>query len=642
MKGKSYVRKVGIVSLIAVLVIGMSVNPAASANNNRLFDFETGDFSNWDSSTGWQITNNSIEGSYSAEHPNNGNIEKLGTQQLANAPHDNFSFVFSITQYDTGYPRLAVDSDTNDYADILYIDSSGNLMSESHGDTGIDISLDTVYEIRYDNLDYTNSNYDLVVRYGNNGTEVGNVTNIPFYSAGVTELGAFDFNSPGNGVAKVDYVRFNDSKFGKNEYEVSGVVKDSSDNTRIEGATVEAIQDGSVVKSTTTNANGEYSLNVTEGTYTFKANKDKYEAESFTQTVSGGVIYDFSLSRIIIEGQVVDTTGSGLADAKVEVIDGFGNVVTSATTDTGGNYSVWVANGTYDFNASKSGYTNDSITYNVAGSGTINDHTLESKGLVDGYVTDLNDKRIKNATVTIYENGTKVDSMLTTKNGNFSFNVTNGDYRVDVDKHQYHSYSENFTVNGGYSLGKIQIEAREYDLTMQVSPYMNYTDVQEVVVRFNDEDVTENVTITLSGTNASKILTYHTSNNSLVATGNMSYYGSINVNASYNGSRTDKIVYVDENVTVAPLTIEHVEILSPLYMTITIIDNQPMQYVFIVIVVGVGAAILTTRSGGMGLMLISLIGGWIAGFIGLGVVLASLFAGMFIMLNTQDRMRYGR
>lgn len=424
--------------------------------------------------------------------------------------------------------------------------------------------------------------------------------------------------------------------------EVSGIVEDSSDNTRIEGATVKATNStGDVVATDTTNSNGEYSVNVTEGEeYTFEATKKSYERETHTQTVSGDVLLDFSLDPIIVDGRVVDTSGSGVSDATVEFRDGYGSVVKATTTNATGFYEVQISNDTYEVNATKSMYTANDITYTVNGSGTVNDIEIEAKGVLNGTITDLDDYAIENVTVEVYENGTLVDSTKSDVNGNFSMNVTNGDYTVEFTKDFYHPYSENISVSGNYDMGKIRLEAREYDLTMQVSPYMNYSDTQELTVRFNDNDVTDNVTITITDTFENyTIVEYYANNRTLIATSNESLAGRVNVNASYDAG--DKIVYVDQNVTVAPITMENVEILSPLYSVFSVLDNQRMQYVFFVVIAGVGAAITTSIYGGMAMMIIAIIGGWIAGFIGLGLVLASLFSGMFIMMNTEDPAKYG-
>lgn len=426
----------------------------------------------------------------------------------------------------------------------------------------------------------------------------------------------------------------------ESEYKVSGVVKDNSNNV-MSGASVEAINSsGVVIASDTTNTKGEYSLNVTSGEYKFVSNADSYEPTSKTANVTGNMIIDFSLEPLLVSGYVKDSTNTGVADATVEFRDGFGVVVKSDTTNATGFYEVQIANGTYEINATKSSYTSDNVTYNVAGSGTVNDLVIESQSDVTGYVTDLSGNKVGNANVTLYENDVKIESKLTNRNGKFKFNTTNGDYKIEVAKNLYAPYSENFSVSGDTDLGKIRIEKKDYDLTLAMSKYMNYSDIQEIVVRFNNDDVTSNSTITITDTYTNyELITYYANNHSLVATHNESLYGEINVNASYDAG--DKIVYVDENVTVSPVEMKHVEILSPLFATLSIVGNQRMQYIFFVIIVGVGATIITTRSGGMGLMIISLIGGWLAGFIGLGVVLASLFAGIFIMMNTQDTLRYG-
>jgi subtilisin family serine protease len=63
---------------------------------------------------------------------------------------------------------------------------------------------------------------------------------------------------------------------------VQGRVTDANDNLAVAGATVKAIQGGTVVRETTTDANGDYRMQLRLGTYTIEASAANYSTESAT------------------------------------------------------------------------------------------------------------------------------------------------------------------------------------------------------------------------------------------------------------------------------------------------------------------------------------------------------------------------
>jgi N-acetylneuraminic acid mutarotase len=78
---------------------------------------------------------------------------------------------------------------------------------------------------------------------------------------------------------------------------VEGNVTDANDNAGVSGASVKAIQNGSVVRQTTTDASGFYRMQLAVGDYTIEASKANYEtgSEPVTITVDQTTTQDFSL-----------------------------------------------------------------------------------------------------------------------------------------------------------------------------------------------------------------------------------------------------------------------------------------------------------------------------------------------------------
>lgn len=177
------------------------------------------------------------------------------------------------------------------------------------------------------------------------------------------------------------------------------------------------------------------------------------------------------------------------------------------------------------------------------------------------------------------------------------------------------------------------ISEDEPTLELRVSPYMKYNESQEYNVVFEDgvpKDVTENATVTSDNPTAINV---DDSSQTLNATNDENISKRVTIRAEYtNNSET---YYSNKSVTVASLTLDNVEILTPLYATIAIIGNTKIQFIIFVIVIGIGGSIATTEYGGIGLMLLCLIFGWVAGWINVGIMLSSFFFALFIFINSE-------
>lgn len=85
----------------------------------------------------------------------------------------------------------------------------------------------------------------------------------------------------------------NNATYTVTGFNVTGTIStpiSSSTTGALEGATVEILNGTDVIKSTTTDANGAYTIPaVTSGTYTLKVSKDRYAAYTEELVVSGGL-----------------------------------------------------------------------------------------------------------------------------------------------------------------------------------------------------------------------------------------------------------------------------------------------------------------------------------------------------------------
>jgi len=216
-------------------------------------------------------------------------------------------------------------------------------------------------------------------------------------------------------------------------------------NSSVSGATI-AIYDGNsdLLKHTGTDSNGSYHADVPNGTYRLDVDADGYAPTSVTdvnattgETTTQNVTLD---EAAIITGTVTDTNGDPIADADVWVHTEDYSVSVRNTTDGNGRYAVEVTNGTYTIDVDADGYTSASITDVNATTGetTTQDIILDEAAIITGTVTDTNGDPIADADVDAHTDDYSVsDRTRTNGTGQYTVEVTNGTYTLDVDADGY-------------------------------------------------------------------------------------------------------------------------------------------------------------------------------------------------------------
>ncbi|MCI4350703.1 MAG: carboxypeptidase-like regulatory domain-containing protein [Thermoplasmata archaeon] len=146
-------------------------------------------------------------------------------------------------------------------------------------------------------------------------------------------------------------------------YPVNGTVTDSLTGEPIVGATVRA----SSGPMTMTTANGSYVLVVQSGPETFTYSHTGYHGRSVNLPVVSPRIEDVALNPYvwILSGSVLDlATSTPIIGARVNADPGG----LSTTTGASGQFHLTLENGTYQVNASASGFLNGSVTIVMNGS----------------------------------------------------------------------------------------------------------------------------------------------------------------------------------------------------------------------------------------------------------------------------------
>jgi protocatechuate 3,4-dioxygenase beta subunit len=173
-----------------------------------------------------------------------------------------------------------------------------------------------------------------------------------------------------------------------------------------------------------------------------------------------GIAFSFLIAKSAIaanytlSGKVSDNSGNGISTATVMVND---TNLDSTTTDTNGNYSLSIPEGTYDVQVTP--YSGSGFSSAVALSQTISSDTtlnfiLTNAGTVtlSGHVYDRNGHPLAGQAVSLETTGGLTVARSTTDtNGNYSIQATSASYQIVVN-----GYNNSFSMNApqSYNLSK--------------------------------------------------------------------------------------------------------------------------------------------------------------------------------------------
>ncbi len=227
---------------------------------------------------------------------------------------------------------------------------------------------------------------------------------------------------------------------------ISGIVTNMS-GAAIVGAII-SYSGGST--TATTNSAGSYTLAVAPGTYSVTASASGFLASTqpnVSVTSNSTTTVNFALAQSgTISGTVTNSAGTGLANATVSYSGGSA----TATTNSGGAYTLSVAPGTYSVTASATGYqssTQSNVIVSIGATTTANFSLVQLVGTISGTVTNSAGAAISGATVS-YSGGST--TATTNSSGGYSLSVPPGTYSVTASATGYQSASQsNVTVTTG-------------------------------------------------------------------------------------------------------------------------------------------------------------------------------------------------
>jgi uncharacterized membrane protein len=227
---------------------------------------------------------------------------------------------------------------------------------------------------------------------------------------------------------------------------ISGIVTNMS-GAAIVGAII-SYSGGST--TATTNSAGSYTLAVAPGTYSVTASASGFLASTqpnVSVTSNSTTTVNFALAQSgTISGTVTNSAGTGLANATVSYSGGSA----TATTNSGGAYTLSVAPGTYSVTASATGYqssTQSNVIVSIGATTTANFSLVQLIGTISGTVTNSAGAAISGATVS-YSGGSP--TATTNAAGSYALSVPPGTYSVTATATGYQSTNQsNVTVTNG-------------------------------------------------------------------------------------------------------------------------------------------------------------------------------------------------
>ena len=226
--------------------------------------------------------------------------------------------------------------------------------------------------------------------------------------------------------------------------------------------TVRNATTGQTTATTTTDASGDYSASLTNGTYNVTASASGYDdasASGVSVTAGSTTVSDFALAAStdtgVLEGTLQNCSdGTPVAGASVTVSNASGTVATT-TTDSNGVFTATLSAGSYNLTLNADGYLEETfsgvpITASETTRGTfpLSPSSSGTTGFVNGTVTNGTGAPVAGTTVTAY-GPSSVQTTTTDASGNYSVVVEEGFVGLEYSASGYGVHSEFDEVTAG-------------------------------------------------------------------------------------------------------------------------------------------------------------------------------------------------
>lgn len=272
----------------------------------------------------------------------------------------------------------------------------------------------------------------------------------------------------------------------------------------------------------------------------------------------------------------------------------------------------------------------DRFGYDTAGAGYA----------ISGTVTGQNNDPVGNVSVET----NAIGPVETNEFGEYTLVVGNGTYNVTASKDGYFPQTETVSVDGEDITQDFSLTERGEAITIDTRPLLEHGESAPYEVTF--ENTTETGAIDRSGVTAEAavssgnvtILTVNEGEQEVIATSDRSINNRTYIEAQYSeGGETYTTRY---NVTVANETVNNLGILPPVERFSASITDTNMQVIIIAAATGAAASIIATAFAGVAAMTMVMMMGWIAGYVGNGMAMVTVFIALFVGLNLAAQVDY--
>ncbi len=298
-----------LLAVLVLLLLSVGIVAAASpfgvsiGSGGVFEDFEDGDTSNWWNSTeGFYdqpptSTARAFSGNVSVDvNPNDATYSINFTDPK---PIDSYTFHtwtnFTNTDETVQYSLGNYNGDIGE----LELSQDSRVRVTGHGTTGFQMSNETWYVVRFENIDYSANEFDVAIYDGDTLTEVERETNLGFANAGseATDITIATETTPGSAVDMYFDTLATNTSEDVFPPEVSGYVLDG-DGDPVGNSRVVANQGGTEQANVTTASDGSYSYRVSNGTYNTTASKNGFIDDSATINVAGSTTQNYTLLSV--------------------------------------------------------------------------------------------------------------------------------------------------------------------------------------------------------------------------------------------------------------------------------------------------------------------------------------------------------
>ncbi|MDD7794505.1 carboxypeptidase regulatory-like domain-containing protein [Clostridium sp. 'White wine YQ'] len=268
---------------------------------------------------------------------------------------------------------------------------------------------------------------------------------------------------------------------------INGMVSEAGNRSSfVEGALIE-VRDpvkNKVIKTVTSDANGQYSVKLQEGTYNFVISKDGYISFGSQEAISKNEVKYVQTYLMVAQGHEGEEgiaggkitnalTGENISDISIKIRKGWnnlsGNVVTETSTNQNGEYQAKLTLGNYTVEMIKEGYVTNSYNIYVASGSALNqNNTL----VPDSTEIPAGDLRM---VLTWGEQPRDLDSHLvgSTADGSGNFNIYYGNKKYSKDGVMYADLDLDDTTSYGPETTSIYKMNSDSKYSFYVHDYTN-------------------------------------------------------------------------------------------------------------------------------------------------------------------------